>query len=235
MIRDPNKFTLATKEDVSQLLQRDYLPSLFKISLLGDQGVGLSTFRDYYLRGSDSSWKNYRNAVGCETGSKQMSVLGLNVKLQWWIISLKFHFSISAYLRGSSLILIFYDITSKTSITTLEKIMNLVQDQTAVPLILVGNKCDLLKYREVSTEEVINSEYMKDIAVYIEISAETILVSTSSRNYPCSRNFGISISHRSTRGYRSSRPNNYRLFVVGRSHDQSRGKFCLNLFGRQTL
>jgi len=173
MIRDPNKFKLATKDDVSQLLQFDYPRALFKVSLLGDKGVGLSTFRDYYLQPrSGSSSTNYRGTVGCETGLKQLTVLGLTLRLQWWIIVANF-FLIPIYLRNSSLVLFFYDITSKTSISLLEKIMDLVQKQTAVPVILVGNKCDLFKYREVSTEEVLNSEYMKDIAVYIEISAET--------------------------------------------------------------
>jgi small GTP-binding protein len=69
---------------------------------------------------------------------------------------LKYYASVDGYYRNAQGFLLLYSITSRQSfegIGFLREKMIQLHESDAVPIILVGNKCDLVEHREVSAEE----------------------------------------------------------------------------------
>jgi len=77
------------------------------------------------------------------------------------------------YYKGASGAIIVYDVTSKKSFNNLDRWFNNLYSQcNEVPVILVGNKTDLIDERVVSTEEGADYALQKGITFY-ETSAKT--------------------------------------------------------------
>jgi GTPase SAR1 family protein len=144
---------------------------------MSEKWVGLSTFCDYYLktdnkRGSSS----YLATIGCDTYIQQVTILGLSIRLNWWLMSLNegFKFYRNVYTRGSDMIMLMYDITRRNSITKLHEIIQFFQGSfPEIPILLVGNKSDLKEDRQISPEETLHHDIKDAIAAHVEISAET--------------------------------------------------------------
>jgi small GTP-binding protein len=77
------------------------------------------------------------------------------------------------YYKGASGAIIVYDVTSKKSFNNLDRWFNNLYSQcNEVPIILVGNKTDLVDERVVSTEEGADFALQKSVIFY-ETSAKT--------------------------------------------------------------
>lgn len=78
------------------------------------------------------------------------------------------------YLRKGDGFLVVFSITSKESFKEVDQFRERIaraKESSNVPIVLVGNKCDLESQREVKTEEA--KEYVDKIgAIYIETSAK---------------------------------------------------------------
>ena len=139
------------------------------------------------------------NSIGVDFKLKNIEIDGKKIKLQIWDTAgeERFRTITTSYYKGAHAILIVFDITEKDSF---EHVKNWVADidkfaKQGVLRILVGNKCDLEKQRNVSKEEA--NELAEKLGIkYIETSAkdtiniETLFVDTA--KYLLSKQVNIS-------------------------------------------
>eukprot|EP00732_Lithocolla_globosa_P005648 Lithocolla_globosa_v1_NODE_5978_length_1154_cov_2016.246588.p1 type:complete len:235 gc:universal NODE_5978_length_1154_cov_2016.246588:1140-436(-) len=79
------------------------------------------------------------------------------------------------YMRTGEGFLLVYSITSKSSfdeIYTFKQQILRVKDQDEFPMVLVGNKCDLVKDRQVETNEALDFKNKNQIFEFLEASAK---------------------------------------------------------------
>lgn len=143
---------------------------LFKILLVGTNGVGKSSLIDRYI-GSQSDGNKL---IGVEFKGKNIVIEDKKVRLQIWNLNLgDTTFHLPSYCKGANGIIIMYDITSRDSFYDIEKWMNEINkifDKNVIKMI-VGNKSDLKEFREVDKKLV--DHYSKQIKVdAIETSAK---------------------------------------------------------------
>ena len=143
---------------------------MFKLLVVGESGVGKTCM---LLRFADNSFEeNFLSTIGVDFKVKQIVVDEKKVKLQIWDSAGQERFKniTASYYRNCSAIIIVYDITSKDSFN---KVSDWVQEVRryvpSVPLLLVGNKCDL--EHNVSEKDIL--ELAKEYnAKYFEVSVK---------------------------------------------------------------
>ena len=129
------------------------------------------------------------NSIGVDFKLKNIEIDGKKIKLQIWDTAgeERFRTITTSYYKGAHAILIVFDITEKDSF---DHVKNWVADidkfaKQGVLRILVGNKCDLEKQRNVSKEEA--NELAEKLGIkYIE----TLFVDTA--KYLLSKQVNIS-------------------------------------------
>lgn len=144
-----------------------------KISFLGKSGVGKSSITLRYCRNLflDSS----EATIGASFLSKHLSYNNKSLKLEIWDTAGQERYKALApmYYRGSDVVCLVYDITSRESFLALEDWMNLVKkDLPNKPVIVVGNKSDLESERTVPMWEAVEYSTAKD-CLYLETSSKT--------------------------------------------------------------
>lgn len=134
---------------------------LFKISIIGDSGVGKSSLLDMYI--DDVFDKRINATIGTDFKSKFMNFKDDIVKFQIWDTAgnERFRKITRIYYRESSGFIILYDITNKTSFNN---IISWLKDinyniNSFEPVLLIGNKSDLEDMRQVSYDE---AKYLAD-------------------------------------------------------------------------
>lgn len=128
---------------------------LFKILIIGDSGVGKSClllkFTDRYFNDS------YISTIGVDFKIQTIQLDNKIIKLQIWDTAGQDRFKTitTSYYRGSHGIVIVYDITDKESFLNVRNWLAEVHKYASdnVKILLVGNKCDLEKDRQVSIQE----------------------------------------------------------------------------------
>lgn len=88
--------------------------------------------------------------------SKLVQYKGDSIKLQIWDFAgeKRFRFLLPWYIEGANGVFLMYDITSSISFLHLQEWLYVVRQQEGhIPIMLIGSKLDLKKYRSVSTEE----------------------------------------------------------------------------------
>jgi Ras-related protein Rab-11A len=129
---------------------------IFKIILIGDSGVGKSNILSRYVNNyfSESS----KSTVGVELGCKIEEINGTKVKVQIWDTAGQERYKsiTQTYYKGAKGALIVYDISRKESFLNVDKWIGDLKEfgEEDVCVIIVGNKCDLEDFRQVSTDEV---------------------------------------------------------------------------------
>ena len=140
----------------------------FKIVMIGDSGVGKSCI---LLRFADDKFnESFYATIGVDFRFKNITVDNKSVKLQIVRINFKiftkyiqwdtagqerFKTITSAYYRGAHGILIVYDVSDKKSFNHIKdwiEDINKFTDNNPIKLI-VGNKCDLVKEKQVTEED----------------------------------------------------------------------------------
>ncbi|XP_029006755.1 ras-related protein rab7 [Betta splendens] len=130
-------------------------PVTLKIILIGNSGVGKSSFMNRYVNHRFTNM--YRATIGTDFFSKLLTVDGISVTMQIWDTAgtERFQSLGTPLYRGAHCCLLVFDVTSKASFLALEawKKEFLVQgepmDPSHFPFIVLGNKTDLSD-REVS-------------------------------------------------------------------------------------
>jgi Ras-related protein Rab-11A len=151
---------------------------LFKSIVVGDGGVGKTALTLRFSKGFFT--EDYKMTIGVDFHVKTInidSVEGpIKAKLQIWDTGGQERFSSirPMYYRGSLGALLIFDLTNAASFEHLPQWIEEVRAnvKTEIPLLLVGNKSDLVELRAVTLEEI-NSFTRNFNLYYMETSAKT--------------------------------------------------------------
>jgi len=147
--------------------------SKYKLVFLGDQSVGKTSIITRFMY--DTFDSTYQATIGIDFLSKTMYLEDRTVRLQLWDTAgqERFRSLIPSYIRDSSVAIIVYDITNRSSFMNTAKWIDDVRSERGndVIMMLVGNKTDLADKRQVSIEEGEAKAKEYDI-MFIETSAK---------------------------------------------------------------
>jgi len=147
--------------------------SKYKLVFLGDQSVGKTSIITRFMY--DTFDSTYQATIGIDFLSKTMFLEDRTVRLQLWDTAgqERFRSLIPSYIRDSSVAIIVYDITNRSSFMNTAKWIDDVRSERGndVIMMLVGNKTDLADKRQVSIEEGEAKAKEYDI-MFIETSAK---------------------------------------------------------------
>ncbi|TFG27530.1 MAG: GTP-binding protein [Promethearchaeota archaeon] len=152
---------------------------LFKCIVVGDGGVGKTALTIRFSKGFFT--EDYKMTIGVDFHVKTINIDTeeegpIKVKLQIWDTGGQERFSSirPMYYRGSLGGLLIFDLTSYESFEHLPQWIEEVRAnvKAEIPLLLVGNKSDLLEERSLSIEEI-NNFTNKFNLYYMETSAKT--------------------------------------------------------------
>ena len=128
---------------------------LLKYIIIGDSNVGKSNLLLRFVYSTFN--EEYKLTIGVEFGEKTIEVKNKKYKIQIWDTAGQEQFrSITrTYYKNSVCALVVYDITRRE---TFDNVINWIEDckmnsPKTIYIVLVGNKCDLEKDRQVSSEE----------------------------------------------------------------------------------
>ena len=128
---------------------------LLKLLLIGDSGVGKSSIVSVYTENRFIS--THLSTIGIDFKIKNIDIDGTKIKLQIWDTAgqERFRTITTSYFRGAQGILLVYDVTDRRSFESIRNWISQIQQHADVHVnkILVGNKCDMLDEKVVSTEE----------------------------------------------------------------------------------
>lgn len=145
----------------------------YKLVFLGDQGVGKTCIINRFVY--DSFDKNYQATIGIDFLSKTMYLEDRTVRLQLWDTAgqERFRSLIPSYIRDSSVAVVVYDTTNRTSYLNTGKWIDDIRQERGddVVIMLVGNKTDLGDRRQVAAEEA-EAKANDENILFIETSAK---------------------------------------------------------------
>ena len=147
----------------------------FKIIVIGDSGVGKSCLTN---RATTNLFEDTYNAtVGFEFLSFNVKIDEKVIKLQIWDTCGQelYRSLITNFYRNSSLAIIVYAINSKDSFEDIEMWLRELRTHSNpdAKVFLIGNKIDLEKEREVTTEQGENFYKINKLNLFMEASAKT--------------------------------------------------------------
>ena len=143
-----------------------------KLILLGDISVGKSSILGRYI--DNSFTEDYQCTLQVETKSKIIDIdLNTSVKMNIWdtVGQEKFRHLTKQYFRNCHGAIIVFDLTRKDSFDGVQKWIEELEDYSSnIPILIVGNKSDLINEREVN-EDVIEN-FVKNKYLYYDVSAK---------------------------------------------------------------
>ncbi|MHA2168477.1 MAG: GTP-binding protein [Candidatus Kariarchaeaceae archaeon] len=154
---------------------------IYKITLLGEGGVGKTALRHRYL--GDKFKAHYSMTIGADFAAKRTKVDDIDITAQIWDLAGQDRFETvrEVYYRGATGALLVYDITREDTYNIIPKwIAELMKNNSnrMVPLVLIGNKGDLRGQmsNEVSVEQAqeygrLLSDWCGYHVPYVETSA----------------------------------------------------------------
>jgi Ras-related protein Rab-2A len=149
---------------------------VFKYIIIGDSGVGKSCL---LLQFTDKRFEPLHDlTIGVEFGARMVPIEGKNIKLQIWDTAGQESFrSITrSYYRGACGALLVYDVTRRETFSHLQTWLEdaKANANTALTIMLIGNKADLESKRQVSKEE--GEAFANEHGlVFMETSAKTAM------------------------------------------------------------
>ena len=148
---------------------------IFKIILIGNSGVGKSSILQRYIQKVFND--SYSSTIGVDFFMKSITIGDKSIKLQLWDTAgtEKFRSITTGYYRGADAAFVVFDLSSKSSFKSLnewiESYYKFSNPDVEKNVILIGNKCDLVDKREVTSEEI--EKFIKDNNInYFETSAK---------------------------------------------------------------
>jgi len=151
---------------------------LIKILVMGDPGTGKNTLIVNSTRGFFT--EDYKMTIGVEFSTKTFELDTQDgkkrCKLQIWVPDFQERFKSlkSMFFRSVLGVILFFDLTNCVTFDNLPKWMNEIRESMKyeIPILIVGNKCDLVSQRVVSKHEI--DQFIHDYNLhYTEISAKT--------------------------------------------------------------
>ncbi|KAK6528637.1 hypothetical protein TWF694_003895 [Orbilia ellipsospora] len=146
-----------------------------KVICLGDSGTGKSSLT---IRLCEGRFSKTDVTIGVELDSRVVEVEdGKKIKLQIWDTAgqEQYRSVTNSYIRNATGALLVYDITRKETLAHVQRWLSDIKNlgEPHVSIVLVGNKCDLVDKRQVSTLEAETWARENDIAFHVETSAKT--------------------------------------------------------------
>ena len=143
-----------------------------KLILLGDISVGKSSIIGRYIDNSFSD--DYQCTLQVEMKTKIIDIdLDTRVKINIWdtVGQEKFRNLTKQYYRNCQGAIIVFDLTRKDSFDGVQKWIDDLEDYNAnIPILIVGNKSDLIKEREVNNDDI--EMLVKNKYKYYDVSAK---------------------------------------------------------------
>jgi len=143
-----------------------------KLILLGDISVGKSSIIGRYIDNSFSD--DYQCTLQVEMKTKIIDIdLDTKVKMNIWdtVGQEKFRNLTKQYYRNCQGAIIVFDLTRKDSFDGVQKWIDDLEDYDAnIPILIVGNKSDLIKEREVNNDDI--EMLVKNKYKYYDVSAK---------------------------------------------------------------
>ena len=134
---------------------------LFKVCLVGDGSVGKTAITERFL-GKDFS-AHYNLTIGTNICTHALEIVGTGarVKFQIWDLAgqQRFEFVRSTFYRGSHAAVMVFDVTNPDSFTNLKEwkfeiLQNISPRNIPLPVVLIGNKCDLQREELIKPTEI---------------------------------------------------------------------------------
>lgn len=146
----------------------------FKIVLIGDSGVGKSQILSRLK--SEEFQIETKTTIGVEFGTIDFILENKNVKLQIWDTAgqERFRSLAPSYYRGAEGVVIIYDITNYISFKNISHWIEECKkhlESNDIPIILLGNKVDLIEKRCISIDEAKNFAEKNNL-LFFETSAK---------------------------------------------------------------
>jgi len=154
------------------MLQTPKYDYLFKIILLGNSGVGKTSFLSRYI--DDTFDKKTNVTIGINLRIKTIDLDGEIIKHQIWDTAGQLRFNVLnlSYYKSANGIIIIYDVTNRRSFDDINYWFNDVNCYVSdISILLIGNKSDMEKERVVSYDEGKNKANQLNIE-FIEISSK---------------------------------------------------------------
>ncbi|XP_004510833.1 ras-related protein RABB1c-like [Cicer arietinum] len=158
----------------SKHLKRKSYAYIFKYILIGDTGVGKSCLQ---LQFTDHHFQPFHDVtIGVEFGTRTINIEKIPIKLQLWDTAGQENFrSITrSYYRDTTCALLVYDVTRRETFDHLDNwLKQILEDgNEKMVVMLIGNKCDLIDNRVVTTEE--GEQFARaNGLIFMETSAKT--------------------------------------------------------------
>ena len=146
----------------------------FKIMLLGESGAEITTFAQRFC--FDIFNPSDRIPVGVDFYVKTIELHGKKVKLQIWAVAgeKRFRFLLPTYSLGTNGAMIIYDISNSNTLDQMFAWIQIIREKNGdIPIMLIGNKLDLVESREFNREEGIEIARKNNLSNYCEISTKT--------------------------------------------------------------
>ncbi|MHA2092053.1 MAG: Rab family GTPase [Candidatus Kariarchaeaceae archaeon] len=146
--------------------------NVYKLTLLGDGGVGKTSLRHRYL--GEGFKQNYMATIGADFAIKRLDEEGNNI-VQIWDLAGQPRFSIvrEGYYIGTKGAILVYDISRPETFYSIPnwiaELMDNLDDDEPPPMALVGNKADL---REEQTNFITvdqGEDYAKELGEWAEL------------------------------------------------------------------
>lgn len=146
-----------------------------KIILIGESGVGKSSIICTFCDDNYSDY--YVSTIGVDFRIKKIIIDNNNIQLKIWdtVGQERFRSITSSYYRGSNIVILVFDLTNRTSFEKINEWMDEINKQMNknenYMIVLIGNKSDCIRNREISHNEIIHFTQLHKIDYY-EVSAK---------------------------------------------------------------
>ncbi|XP_063406363.1 ras-related protein Rab-43-like [Mytilus trossulus] len=152
----------------------DVYDYLFKIIAVGDNDVGKTSFIKRFTTGHFQG--NMKSTIGVDFSVHTLQLDSKIVKLQIWDTAgqERFRSIIRRYFRNAHAALVMYDVTNTESLQSCIGWINDVRIKCGedIPQILLGNKCDKVSCRTVSSSDGEHFAREHDMMSFLETSAK---------------------------------------------------------------
>ena len=151
------------------------LEYVLQIFFIGDKTVGRRTFLKEVLNAKHFN-REGKETVGVDIYKKEVRFDGKGVNLMIHDVSSKEHWKslLKVYLSGSNGAILMFDVSNLKSLEYLFPFPKMIRERAGeIPILLLGNKIDLIKERAVSRERGMAFARDNNLLGYIEISAST--------------------------------------------------------------